>query len=578
MAVSLYERVNEEIDIVSLVSEFVKLEKQGKNYMGLCPFHQEKSPSFSVSPDKKIAKCMACGGGGRAVTFYSQIKNIPPSEAVTELAKRFGIETNLFQERKDRNEKYYPLLDEASNFYSFALKNTELGHQMIDHLNTRGLNDELIDHFEIGLAPNQMDALYQLLRSKNYSVSDMIDLGLVNQGKDGSYYDVFRNRIIFPIKNERGFIVGFSGRSIDKNERAKYINSKETVTFKKSETLYHLSDARGHVINQKHVILHEGFFDVIASFKAGFKASVATMGTSLTNEQASLIKRITTHVIIAYDGDNAGLNATLKSIPILRSVGLKISVLLIPNKLDPDDYINKEGINKYQNLIENNLLDSYLFTYELLSKNKDFKKADDITVFKREFLKVIHNADISVINFYENKFLKDFGINLFLSKTPSPIPQKEGFIYHKIVNRAERTIDKVIVNLLLGNVHSKHIINNLDVSMLITKEQKLVYREIADYLELIEYNQINLNHFLENYTKDKTLYNKYITDVDYINNLPIKSIDELNKKLSDINNYKLQLEIEEYKEKLKEINSEDLKNLNLKKLLKKQRQKKKLKN
>src|SRR5690554_4782132 len=140
MAESLYEKVNEGIDIVSLVSEFVKLEKRGKNYMGLCPFHQEKSPSFSVSPDKKIAKCMACGAGGRAVTFYSQIKNIPPSEAVLELAKQIGIETHSYQEKKDPNEKYYPLLEEASNFYSYALKNTELGHEMIKHLKERGLN------------------------------------------------------------------------------------------------------------------------------------------------------------------------------------------------------------------------------------------------------------------------------------------------------------------------------------------------------------------------------------------------------------------------------------------------------
>lgn len=577
MKTSLYERINEEIDIVSLVSEFVKLEKRGKNYMGLCPFHDEKTPSFSVSPDKKIAMCMSCRMGGRAVKFYSQIKNIPTSEAVFELAQRLGIDTREYDYKKDPNEKYYPLLEEAKDFYEFALHNTKLGEEVLESLYKRGLNNDLVKHFELGLAPDQSDSLYQLLRSKDYTATDMMTLGLINQNKDGSYYDIFRNRIVFPIKNERGYVVGFSGRSINPNEKAKYINSKETPVFKKGNTIYNLSNARLEAVKQKHVILHEGFFDVIASHRSGFEAAVATMGTALTNEQANIIKTITNHVIIAYDGDNAGISATLSAIPILRGAALKISVLPIPSRLDPDDYVNKFGVNKYQDLVNQNLIDSYLFSYQLFVKNKDFKKSDDVLAFKKEFNKIISGADITIINFYENKFKNDYGINLFLTDSSKSLPKKAPVVIKKIVKRAERAVDEIIVNLLINNKYLNAVTDKLDVTLLITEEQKIIFNEIDNYYNTTKHNELDIEMFLSGYVKDKSLYDKYINDVAFKNKLEISNHDFLYERINWVYEYQIDLEIKTFSEESQMETNQKIREEKLNMLLKKQRSLKKVK-
>src|SRR5690606_4633299 len=362
-------RIIEETDIVALASEFMSLTKRGKNYMGLCPFHDEKTPSFSVSPEKHLAKCMGCGKGGNTIQFYQQIKNLSFEEAAVELGERLGIEVKHTKVQKDPNEKLYALMEDASIFYRFALKNTEAGNKALEYLQGRDLKDEDIEHFEIGFAPNQTDALYQMLKSKNYTVTAMMTLGLVKQAPDGSYYDVFRARVTFPVKNDKGRIIGFSARTLNPKEVAKYVNSPETKIFKKGETLYHFTDALSPAVKQKYVILHEGFFDVIASYKANLKATVATMGTALTKEQAALIKRVSNHVVIAYDGDKAGIEATLKAIPHLRAAGLNISILALPAKLDPDEFVKKYGIEKYAKLYDEKLLDPYQFGYSIFKQN-----------------------------------------------------------------------------------------------------------------------------------------------------------------------------------------------------------------
>ena len=300
--------------------------------MGLCPFHQEKTPSFSVSPEKNIAKCMSCGEGGSPINFLRKIKNISFEEAAQELALRAGIEIKTVKLRKEPFEKEFKLMEEVTNFYQFNLNHSEKGHDVLDYLSKREVSDKLIEHFRLGYAPPFGNTLFQLLKDKGYDTSDMIKLGVVKQSDDGSYYDLFSDRLIFPITNPKGNVVGFSGRTMNPKDTVKYINSPETVIFKKGSLLYHLNESSQAVRKSKQVILYEGFFDVISSFGAGIENGIASMGTALTKDHAKLIKGVTSSVVIAYDGDSAGLKASDQAISVLEKEGLKIEVLTIPEK------------------------------------------------------------------------------------------------------------------------------------------------------------------------------------------------------------------------------------------------------
>ena len=226
-----------------------------------------------------------------------------------------------------------------------------LGKKALEYLHQREMTDEQIKHFEIGLAPKEKgDSLYQLLNNKGFDEMTLMSAGLIKSRDDGTYYDLMTNRVTFPIHDELDRVVGFSGRTQDKNDQIKYLNTPETKVFKKGEVLYHYSKSTRDIRLKKHVILHEGFFDVIASYKAGLGNAVATMGTALTKNQAKLIKSATSKIIIAYDGDKAGINATIKAIPILIEAGLMVEVLSIPDGLDPDDFYKEYGATKYEEL------------------------------------------------------------------------------------------------------------------------------------------------------------------------------------------------------------------------------------
>ncbi|MFA5560521.1 MAG: DNA primase [Acholeplasmataceae bacterium] len=410
----LIEKINQQTSIVDLVSEYVKLEKRGKNLFGLCPFHDDNDPSFSVSPEKNIAKCMSCGEGGRPITFYSKIKNISMQEAAAVLAEKAGIKIDLKPVKKDPNEKDYLLLEEATKFFQFNLLQTTQGKEALDYVTKRIEKEAHIKHFKIGYARKDYDSAYLMLKDKGYAVTDMIRLGLVKQNEQGDYYDLFRNRIIFPITNPDGKIIGFSGRAIDPKEKAKYINGPETKIFKKGKTLYHIHEASPTIRKEKNVILFEGFFDVISAYQAGVKNSVATMGTALTSDHAKLIKKYTDSVVVGFDGDSAGQQAALQSIPILEREGLKVAVLIIPEKMDPDEFINAYGEEKFESLLGEFTKDSYQFRYDYYKQNRRFDVAHDVQAFKEDVLKMIRYADPSIASLYRQKLSVDLKISVDL--------------------------------------------------------------------------------------------------------------------------------------------------------------------
>ena len=516
----ILEKINSQTNIVDLVSEFVELQKSGKNFKGLCPFHNEKSPSFFVSPEKNIAKCFSCGGGGQPLTFYKQIKNISFEKAIEELATRANI--NLpNQKPKDKHEHVYQMFNEAQKFFSFTLNHTELGKQAMDYLLKRGLTKETIEHFEIGCAPAFGDALYQLLRDKSFDVNQMLEYSLVRQKEDGAYYDMFTSRITFPIKDINGNTVGFSGRTLSKDNQVKYMNSPESPVFKKGQLLYHAFDAQQHIRKNKRVILHEGFFDVISSYQAGYKEAVATMGTSLTREQAQLLSQLSHSVIIGYDGDNAGFEATNKAIKRLEPFKLKVDILHLPEQLDPDEYIKKYGVKSYQERMQL-LKDPYDYQYMIHKNQKDFSKSHDRIAFKDAILKMLKGSDPAVQSLYKTRLSVDLNMSIEdLDITPTAaqvIPKKA----------SKKTIkDKYFmaeIGLIIAMMRSNEIA--------LKAKEELTNQHFADkHLSIIRYTMIkfyeshasfDLKAFTEMLKEEeRAIFEKdVLTDMDYVNQLP----------------------------------------------------------
>ncbi len=402
-------------DIVDLIGETVSLSKQGKSYFGLCPFHNEKTPSFSVEPERKTFHCFGCGEKGDAISFVQKTRNMSFVEAVETLADRANMNLDFSAHKTDDpNARLYGINQDALNFYKLYLSNTKQGQTALDYLHKRGIEDDIIQTFDLGLAPGEYDLLTKTLTDRDVLVSDLYDLGLTKQSKTDQYYDLFRNRIIIPIKDEKGNTVAFSGRVyLDKDEsQAKYINSPQTKIFTKSNVLYNLNNARAAIEQTKRVVLFEGYMDVIAAHRAGIAESVASMGTSLTREQVRLIKKHTDHLIICYDGDPAGIEATSRAINLIQNEQMNVEIVLLPDRLDPDDYITKYGKDKLKQFIDNNRMDSIAFRYYKNNMDIDFTKMLDIERFKKTVFDLIKNTSHTIIETYIRRLATDTKLSI----------------------------------------------------------------------------------------------------------------------------------------------------------------------
>ena len=409
-------RVIESTDMVSLVSPYVKLIKNGNSYKGLCPFHSEKTPSFVVSQEKHLAHCFGCGGGGNPIKFLMQIENISFNEALVRLAKKNGVKVNVKVNNNQPNyQKYYDMMDLVTKFYQQNLTMTKSGQLALEYLKKRGLDDEVIKTFRIGLAPQQFDSLYQVLKDSNYLELDMLDLGLINKREDG-YTDLFIKRKVFPITHENANVIGFSARIYDNNDpnQPKYINTKETFLYHKGNVLYNLANAKGEILKNKRVVLHEGQMDVIASYSAGLKEVICTMGTALTDSQAAIIKKYTNNVVICYDADKAGIKASLKAINIFKKVGIEPSLVLLPKGFDPDEYLKKYGKEKYLEYFNSNIIDQYQYQFEVMFIDKNLNDSVIIEKTKYEAFSVIANLKSQTL---VDKFLQELAKKLNLNKS-----------------------------------------------------------------------------------------------------------------------------------------------------------------
>lgn len=360
-------------DIVDLVSESVRLTKKGRNYWGLCPFHSEKTPSFSVSADKQIYKCFGCGKGGGAINFVMELDNLPFRDAVAVLAKRAGLEvpdSGYSAGAKERREKLLTINKQAARTFHRWLYAPE-GADGLAYLQRRGLSRRTLTSFGLGFAPNRWDALIQELGQQGYDKRDLLDAGLAVSNQDGRIYDRFRNRVMFPIIDIRGEVIGFGGRVMD-DSTPKYLNSPDTPVYNKSRNVFALNIAKKSKAGR--VILTEGYMDTISLHQAGFDSAVASLGTALTPEHAQLLSRYFPEAIIAYDGDGAGVSAAQRAIPLLERAGMKVRVLRVTGAKDPDEFIKQFGRDAFLRLLDQseNQVD-----YRLEQIRKKYDLSDD---------------------------------------------------------------------------------------------------------------------------------------------------------------------------------------------------------
>lgn len=348
---SFLQELTERSDIVDVVGSYVRLSKKsGSNQFGLCPFHSEKTPSFSVSADRQIYHCFGCGKGGGVINFIMEIENLSFPEAVEFLAKRAGMaipEQEDGRESKKRRRMLELNRDAAKYFYSNL--STPEGTVALDYMSKRQISPATAKRFGLGYAPDSWDGLIRAMTQKGYSEFELKDAGLVRSGKNGGHYDTFRNRLMFPVIDAKGDFIGFSGRILGDGE-PKYMNSPETIVFNKSRNLFGLNLAKKS--KNGYIILSEGNIDVVMMHQAGFDSAVASLGTSLTPEQARLISRYTNEVIIAYDNDEAGRKASRRAISLLEKLDLKVRVLSLTGAKDPDEYIKAKGVDAFRNLLE----------------------------------------------------------------------------------------------------------------------------------------------------------------------------------------------------------------------------------
>ncbi|WP_288393865.1 DNA primase [uncultured Vagococcus sp.] len=420
------EMVRQQTNIVDVVGQYVQLKKSGKNYLGLCPFHNEKSPSFSVAEDKQIFHCFGCGKGGNVFSFIQEIEGLSFPESVEKVADLANISVSLNLTNRPQvmspkvleESQLIQIHEKTSELYHHILMNTQVGEKALEYLKERGLTEEVIKTFQIGFAPRDRRLLHKVLEKDNYSDEVLKKTGLLFQLEDGNWIDRFYQRIMFPITNFQGKVIGFSGRILedvdfDVTDQPKYLNSPETDLFNKRFILYNFHQSRTEIRKKNEVILFEGFMDVISAWMSGIKNGVASMGTSLTMEQINALEKISDEVLIAYDGDNAGIEATSRAIDLLSNQSsMGIQIISIPDKMDPDDYRRKYGEDNLHQLIKNSRETVFQFKKDYLKRNKNLTIEADKLLYIDELLgELIHVSSIVEVDLALSQLADEFHVS-----------------------------------------------------------------------------------------------------------------------------------------------------------------------
>lgn len=541
--------IRNKTDIVSVVSKYVNLTKRGKNYIGVCPFHDDHSPSMSVSPEKQIFTCFACGATGNVFTFVSDFEKISFTSAVRLLGEKVGIETFGTNVDSEKRDEYFDIYDIANKFYQNSLF-TSLGKNAIEYLKNRNIDRDTIKKFGIGLSIQKV-SLTDYLIGKGYDSDKLINVGLTND----SGKDVFINRIMFPIYDLSGNTVAFSGRIYNTNDTSKYVNTIETSKFKKGKILYNYHIAKEHLKKNDTIIIMEGQMDVIRASTVGVNNCIATMGTALTRDHKKIIQNMTNNVILCFDGDSAGEKATISAISLLEDTSVNIKVVRLPDNMDPDEYIIRYGKDSFIHQI-NGAISLIDYKMELLKKNKNFSDIKDISSYVNSVLKELtYEKDDIIIELNLKKMANSFGIdyNKLLIKykelkdnskinssisidKPKKIFDKYGqaqcyLIFYML--RDERVIE--IVEKRVGYFPNKNI-RNLS-NEIIYYFHKYGIINVADFISYISFNEellCTLKEILAMDIKEDFLIEEINDYISVINEYHKKvKIDSLNKKLKE---------------------------------------------
>lgn len=409
--------VREKTDIVEVINDYVQLKKQGRHYLGLCPFHGENTPSFSVSPERQLYHCFGCGAGGNAITFLMEHDGLTFVEAIQSLAVKTGTELPELEDQypgeREQHQAKKDAHQMAAKFYHHLLMNTEQGKEAYDYLTARGISEEIIEEFQLGYAPERNNMLVQLLEKRDYDLEEMEEAGLIlRQESSWQWNDRFRGRVMFPIHNQRGQIIAFGGRALGEGA-PKYLNSPETPIFLKHETLYSFSKARQAIRKQDEAVLFEGYMDVIAAWKAGVKNGVAGLGTAFSKRQAEQIRKATDKAVIAYDGDNAGRTAAWKTGDILEKQDIDVRVAQFPADMDPDDYIQAYGAEAFNAQLSERAVPFMSFKVQELRKNKNLQNEGDRLVYIEEVLRETSMISSAVEReFYMKQLAEEFDLSM----------------------------------------------------------------------------------------------------------------------------------------------------------------------
>lgn len=420
MAYISNEEINEirsRANIVDIISGYLQVSSKGKNYVALCPFHNDHSPSLIISPEKQIFNCFTCRTGGNVFSFVMKYENVSFAEAVSIVAKKvgFNLKNDVFVKSENKYSKDYEIYEYAMKYYLNNINTTD-GSKAREYLLKRGINETIIKEFKLGYSGSSKDTFYTLATNKGWDIETLNKLGLINKVNE-NVYDTFINRVVIPIENLKGEVVGFTGRIFNgEDNTAKYLNTKETEIFKKSSLLFNYHNAKNYIRDRKSVIVVEGNMDAIKMSAKGFKNVVALMGVALSKEQIDILKRLKVPVILMLDNDNAGEEATIKNGESLINSGVDTKVIRLSGAKDPDEYLEKFGIDAMQNNIDKAI--KYIdFKIECLKKDKDLSNMEDLITYVKEVINSINGEDDLTKEIILSKISKDYAIDIDILKS-----------------------------------------------------------------------------------------------------------------------------------------------------------------
>lgn len=537
-------------DIVEIIGDYLELKQKGRNYVAICPFHDDHTPSLVVSKERQIFNCFTCKTGGNVFSFVMKYENVSFPEAIKIVAKKIGynLKSNYDDVVESKYKKEYEIMNFAAKYYMNNINSKE-GLEARKYLDKRGITSEIIKEFNIGLATDKPIDLYNILNKKNYSLDELDKLGLVNK-YNLDVFDTFQNRIIIPIEDIKGHIVGFTGR-IYHNEKdiAKYINTKETIIFKKGNILFNFHNARNYIREKKQAILVEGNMDAIKLSAKGIKNVIALMGVALSKEQIIILKKLNVPIILMLDNDSAGLNATFKNGELLRKNGIEVLVVRLKDAKDPDEYIETKGVNA---LIDNiNHANNYIdFLLESLKNGLDLNNINDLKKYINSIILSINNEDDLTKELIISKISKEYQIDEKILKQNidiKQIKQKEDKKEERKpkISKYQKAVSKILYMMMLDNKYITIYKNRLGYF----KEKK--EREVAS--EIIYYNSknyINIADFLTYILNNEEL-SEFIDNILGENENTKDSIEEFNNCIEVVLKILKEDEIEKLKVEIK---------------------------